>query len=164
MKKASLLSAALCLAASLSAQNPKGEVYMASNAHLDSQWLWTVQQVIGEYLPNTLYQNFKLLEDYPDYKFTLEGAIKYEWFKEYYPEAYEKGKPISGLESVKSSVCFHAGTTMSGEKVVTSGGRVVAVSSYGDTIFDALSTSYASAEGISFDKCYYRTDLGFDLK
>ena len=89
MKKTSLLYAALCVAVSLSAQNPKGEIYMASNAHLDSQWNWTVQQVIGEYLPNTLYQNFKLMEDYPDYKFTLEGAVKYEWFKEYYPEAYE---------------------------------------------------------------------------
>lgn len=81
-----------------------------------------------------------------------------------YPEAYEKGKVISGLEKVKSSVCFHAGTAVSGNDVVTSGGRVIAVSSYGDTIFDALETSYSSLKNISFDKCYYRTDLGFDLK
>ena len=81
-----------------------------------------------------------------------------------YPEAYEKGKVISGLENVKKSVCFHAGTAVSEGKVVTSGGRVIAVSSYGDTIFDALETSYLSLENISFDKCYYRTDLGFDLK
>lgn len=81
-----------------------------------------------------------------------------------YPEAYEKGKVISGLDAVKSSVCFHAGTKMSGDDVVTSGGRVIALSSYGDTIFDALKTSYESAGCISFDKCYYRTDLGFDLK
>ncbi len=81
-----------------------------------------------------------------------------------YPEAYEKGKVISGLEKVKSSVCFHAGTAVSGNDVVTSGGRVIAVSSYGDTIFDALETSYSSLRNISFDKCYYRTDLGFDLK
>ena len=81
-----------------------------------------------------------------------------------YPEAYEKGKVISGLEKVKSSVCFHAGTAVSGNDVVTSGGRVIAVSSYGNTIFDALETSYSSLRNISFDKCYYRTDLGFDLK
>ncbi len=81
-----------------------------------------------------------------------------------YPEAYEKGKVISGLENVKSSVCFHAGTAVSGSDVVTSGGRVIAVSSYGDTIFDALETSYSSIKNISFDKCYFRTDLGFDLK
>jgi len=81
-----------------------------------------------------------------------------------YPEAYEKGKVISGLEKVKSSVCFHAGTAVSGNDVVTSGGRVIAVSSYGNTIFNALETSYSSLKDISFDKCYYRTDLGFDLK
>lgn len=81
-----------------------------------------------------------------------------------YPEAYEKGKTISGLEKVKSSVCFHAGTAISGNDVVTSGGRVIAVSSYGNTIFSALETSYSSLKNISFDKCYYRTDLGFDLK
>lgn len=81
-----------------------------------------------------------------------------------YPEAYEKGKVICGLDAVKSSVCFHAGTSLAGSDVVTSGGRVIAVSSYGNTIFDALGTSYASIENISFDKCYYRTDIGFDLK
>ncbi|MBO7571450.1 MAG: phosphoribosylamine--glycine ligase [Bacteroidales bacterium] len=81
-----------------------------------------------------------------------------------YPEAYEKGKVIRGLDAVKSSVCFHAGTLLAGSDVVTSGGRVIAVSSYGNTIFDALGTSYASIENISFDKCYYRTDIGFDLK
>ena len=92
MKKIYLLTASALVALTLSAQEQKKEIYMASNAHLDSQWLWTVQQVIGEYLPNTLYQNFKLMEDYPDYKFSFEGAVKYNWFKEYYPEAYEKLK------------------------------------------------------------------------
>ena len=67
----------------------KGTVYVAANAHLDTQWRWTVQQVIEEYLPNTLYQNFKLFEDYPDYRFSFEGAVKYAWFKEYYPEAFQ---------------------------------------------------------------------------
>jgi len=81
-----------------------------------------------------------------------------------YPEAYEKGKSISGLEKVNDSICFHAGTALAGNEVVTSGGRVIAVSSYGSTIFDALKLSYASIENISFDKCYFRTDLGNDLK
>ena len=81
-----------------------------------------------------------------------------------YPEAYEKGKTISGLGNVKDSICFHAGTAVADGNVVTSGGRVIAVSSYGNTIFDALNVSYSSIKNISFDKCYYRTDLGFDLK
>jgi phosphoribosylamine--glycine ligase len=81
-----------------------------------------------------------------------------------YPEAYEKGKTIRGLEKVKDSICFHAGTAVADGNVVTSGGRVIAVSSYGNTIFDALNVSYSSIKNISFDKCYYRTDLGFDLK
>ncbi len=81
-----------------------------------------------------------------------------------YPEDYEKGKLISGIENVKNSICFHAGTAIKDNEVVTSGGRVIAVSSYGDTIFDALKTSYESLAEIKFDKCYYRSDLGFDLK
>ena len=92
MKKLLLLSVVLLAAASADAQDKKGEVYMAANAHLDTQWLWTVQQTIGEYLPNTLYQNFHLMEAYPGYKFSFEGAVKYQWMKEYYPEAYEKVK------------------------------------------------------------------------
>ena len=92
MKRILLPIATVAAAVTLNAQQPKGTVYMAANAHLDTQWLWTVQQVIGEFLPNTLYQNLKLLEDYPDYKFSFEGAVKYQWFKEYYPEAYEKVK------------------------------------------------------------------------
>ena len=62
MKKLLLLSVVLLAAASADAQDKKGEVYMAANAHLDTQWLWTVQQTIGEYLPNTLYQNFRLMD------------------------------------------------------------------------------------------------------
>lgn len=89
MKKTILLAAAVLIAALAGAQEKKGEIYMAANAHLDTQWNWTVQQTIGEYLPNTLYQNFRLMEEFPDYKFSFEGAVKYQWFKEYYPEAWE---------------------------------------------------------------------------
>ena len=89
MKKTILLAAAVLIAALAGAQEKKGEIYMAANAHLDTQWNWTVQQTIGKYLPNTLYQNFRLMEEFPDYKFSFEGAVKYQWFKEYYPEAWE---------------------------------------------------------------------------
>lgn len=70
----------------------KPEVYMVSNAHLDTQWKWTVQSTIDEYLENTLRQNLVLLETYPDYVFNFEGAIKYAWAKEYYPDLYERVK------------------------------------------------------------------------
>lgn len=81
-----------------------------------------------------------------------------------YPGSYEKGKVISGLDAATSSILFHAGTaqTATGD-VITSGGRVIAVSSYGDSIADALATSYATAEGILFDGKYNRRDIGRDL-
>ena len=70
----------------------KPTVYMVSNAHFDTQWRWTVQTSINEYLHNTLVQNFALFEQYPDYKFSFEGAVKYNWAKEYYPDLFEKLK------------------------------------------------------------------------
>ncbi|TRO67359.1 phosphoribosylamine--glycine ligase [Christiangramia sabulilitoris] len=80
-----------------------------------------------------------------------------------YPESYEKGKVISGLENVKDSIIFHAGTTNDGDKVVTSGGRVIALTSFGDDYRMALKKSYQSAGMLQFDKMYFRNDIGFDL-
>ncbi len=80
-----------------------------------------------------------------------------------YPEDYEKGKIISGLDKTNGSIVFHAGTKNDGEKILTHGGRVLAVSSLGNNMSDALSASYRNAEYIQFDKKYYRKDLGFDL-
>ncbi|GET20303.1 phosphoribosylamine--glycine ligase [Prolixibacter denitrificans] len=80
-----------------------------------------------------------------------------------YPEAYEKGKVISKLEKVQDSIVFHAGTKFDGNQVVTSGGRVISVSSYGTDRHEALEQSYKNAGIIDFEKKYYRHDLGFDL-
>ena len=80
-----------------------------------------------------------------------------------YPEAYEKGKEITGLDTVDGSIVFHAGTTLENGKVVTSGGRVMAVTSFGANFKDALAQSYKNVEKLHFDKMNYRKDLGFDL-
>jgi phosphoribosylamine---glycine ligase len=80
-----------------------------------------------------------------------------------YPEAYEKGKEINGFEDIKDSVVFHAGTDQSDGKVVTSGGRVMAITSFGINFQEALKVSYQTIEKIHFDKMNYRKDIGFDL-
>lgn len=80
-----------------------------------------------------------------------------------YPEAYEKGKEISGIDTISDSIVFHAGTKIEDGKVVTNGGRVIAVTSFDDDFRIALQKSYANIEKLHFDKMYFRKDLGFDL-
>ncbi len=80
-----------------------------------------------------------------------------------YPKAYEKGKVILGLNNVDDSIVFHAGTKSEGDKIITAGGRVLAVTSYADSFKEALKESYKSIDKIRFDKHNYRTDIGFDL-
>ena len=80
-----------------------------------------------------------------------------------YPEEYQKGKMIYGLNGVKDSIVFHAGTSADGPAVLSAGGRVLAVTSYGKSIEGALNKSYATIENISFEDAYYRKDIGFDL-
>ncbi|MDM1379701.1 phosphoribosylamine--glycine ligase [Myroides marinus] len=80
-----------------------------------------------------------------------------------YPEDYEKGKVITGIEDVKDSIVFHAGTALKDGEVVTNGGRVLAVTSYGNSYDEALKKSYQNIAKLNFDKIYYRSDIGFDL-
>ncbi|MBP3566331.1 MAG: phosphoribosylamine--glycine ligase [Paraprevotella sp.] len=80
-----------------------------------------------------------------------------------YPEAYEKGFPITGFENVKDSIVFHAGTAKKGDSIVTAGGRVIAISSYGSDKDAALKLSFEGAQKIAFEKKYFRSDIGKDL-
>ena len=80
-----------------------------------------------------------------------------------YPEAYEKGMKITGLEKIDDSIVFHAGTTVKDGKVVTNGGRVMAVTSYGSDFHQALKKSYQNVDALHFNRMYYRKDIGFDL-
>jgi len=82
-----------------------------------------------------------------------------------YPDAYEKGKIITGQEQIKDSIIFHAGTTIKTDtgETVSNGGRVIAVTSYGKTMEESLAKSYENAAKIQYEGKRFRTDIGFDL-
>jgi phosphoribosylamine--glycine ligase len=80
-----------------------------------------------------------------------------------YPEDYSKGFEISGLEKIENSIVFHAGTKLEGEKVVTNGGRVIAITSFGESFQEAIKKSYQNLDKLHFDKMYFRKDIGLDL-
>jgi phosphoribosylamine--glycine ligase len=80
-----------------------------------------------------------------------------------YPEAYEKGKEITGLENIKDSIPFHAGAVKRNGKIITSGGRVMTITSYGNTYQEAIKKSYKNISKLTFEKMCYRKDIGFDL-
>jgi phosphoribosylamine--glycine ligase len=81
-----------------------------------------------------------------------------------YPEEFEKGKVISGLENITDSIVFHAGTKLENNQVVSNGGRVLTVTSYGDNFEEAIKKSYQNIAKLQFDKMYFRRDIGNDLK
>jgi phosphoribosylamine--glycine ligase len=80
-----------------------------------------------------------------------------------YPEEYEKGKEITGLDTIEDSLVFHAGTKLEDGKVVSNGGRVLAITSYGNSFDEAIKKSYQNINKLHFDKMNYRKDIGFDL-
>jgi phosphoribosylamine--glycine ligase len=80
-----------------------------------------------------------------------------------YPQTYQKGYPITGIDQVEGSIVFHAGTAMKDGQVVTNGGRVIAVSSYGKDKAEALQKSFQEAQKIQFTDKYFRSDIGADL-
>ena len=98
-----------------------------------------------------------------DLNITDEAATTVMLVSGGYPEAYEKGEEISGIEQVEESIVFHAGTKNDNGTIKTNGGRVIALTSFGETMEDALEKSFSSAEKISFEGKYYRKDIGFDL-
>jgi phosphoribosylamine--glycine ligase len=82
-----------------------------------------------------------------------------------YPGDYEKGKPISGLDkpAFENTIVFHSGTTKAGDEIVTNGGRVLAVTSFGDNISEAAELSNYMLEQLYFEGMYYRTDIGYEF-
>lgn len=96
--------------------------------------------------------------------FSLETAVTVMVVSGGYPDTYGKGFPITGTEKVKGSTLFHAGTRSENGHLVTSGGRVIAVTSTGGSMEEALARGYASVREISFTGMNYRKDIGFDLK
>jgi len=98
-----------------------------------------------------------------DLEITEEVATTVMLVSKGYPESYEKGKEIKGIEKVSDSIVFHSGTKKEGKKLITNGGRVIALTSFGGNLNDALKKSFNSAEKIDFAGKYFRKDIGFDL-
>ena len=80
-----------------------------------------------------------------------------------YPEDFEKGKEISGIDTVSDSLVFHAGTRLEWGKIISNGGRVLAVTSFGEDFESATKKSYQNIDKLHFDRMYFRKDIGFDL-
>ncbi len=97
------------------------------------------------------------------YEVTSQTAVTVMLVSGGYPEAYEKGKLITGADTIEDSIVYHAGTSLKGNQVITNGGRVMAITSLGDTIQEALDKTYTNIEALSFENMNFRKDIGFDL-
>ncbi len=124
-------------------------------------------EVVIPRLQNDLVEIFQALSDHTlkeiEIKIDKRAATTIVLVSGGYPEAYEKGKAIHGISDVKDSIVFHAGTKSDGDHIITNGGRVIAVTSYGNNFHEALKISNKNAELIKFEGKYYRKDIGFDL-
>ena len=124
-------------------------------------------EVVLPRIKNDLVHLFKSVAEGTLEEVTLEvdskSAVTVVAVSEGYPEAYEKSKEIYGLDQEVGSTVFHSGTVLDGEKKRTNGGRVLAVTSFGDNYQEALKSSYKTLEGITFTGIHYRKDIGFDL-
>ena len=98
-----------------------------------------------------------------DFDISEDVATTVMLVSEGYPESYKKGVEMTGFEDVEDSTLFHSGTKSEGEKIFTNGGRVLAITSFGKDIEEAVNKSFENAEKIQFDGKYYRKDIGFDL-
>jgi phosphoribosylamine--glycine ligase len=96
-------------------------------------------------------------------QYSPKAACTVMLVSEGYPGSYPKGKIMTGFDTVSGSILFHAGTAQKDGDIVTSGGRVIAVTSYGDSLKEALATSYANAEKINYEGKYYRRDIGYEF-
>ena len=124
-------------------------------------------EVVIPRLKTDLVELFQAVADQKLDKITLEiderAATTIMLVSGGYPEAYEKGKVISGIENVSDSIVFHAGTISENGKVVSNGGRVLAVTSFGTDHHEAIKKSYQNINKLHFDTMYFRKDIGFDL-
>ena len=124
-------------------------------------------EVVLPRIQSDLVELFKAVDaqtlDTQEFKLDPRSAATVMLVSGGYPEAYEKGKVITGLEKLEGSIAFHAGTTDRDGQVVTNGGRVIAITSFDDDFRQAIKKSYHNIEKLHFDRMNYRTDIGFDL-
>lgn len=124
-------------------------------------------EVVIPRIKSDLVQLFKAVADQKLDEFELEiderSATTVMIVSGGYPEDYAKGKEITGFEKVEGSLVFHAGTKPENGKVLSNGGRVLAVTSYGEDFREAVKKSYQNIDKLHFDTMYYRRDIGFDL-
>lgn len=124
-------------------------------------------EVVMPRLQNDLVELFNALFEKELYNIPIDKDERYAttvvMVSEGYPGSYEKGREINQIDTIEDSIVFHSGTKAKQSKVVTNGGRVLAITSFGDTIQEAVTQSLKSADSIQFDGKYYRKDIGFDL-
>lgn len=130
-KRALSIAAAVVVSSATYAQADQNTLFFISDTHLDTQWNWDVRSTINEYIKETMTENFALLDKYPHFYLNYEGAIKYMWMKEYYPDLYKKLKTyIAGGRWHVSGSAIDASDVMT-----TSGESIIRNFLYGHTYY-----------------------------